>query len=96
MTTETVVRRLHQAINDHDLDALVACFAADYDNRTPAHPARGFTGAEQVRRNWTGILGAVPDLKADLVACTVDGDVAWPSGTGPAAAVTGRCCTCAG
>src|SRR4051812_40894700 len=47
-----LVDRLVQATNDHDLDGLVACFAADYENATPAHPARSFRGREQVRRNW--------------------------------------------
>lgn len=46
------IERLLQATNGRDLDALVACFAEDYVNDTPAHPARGFRGSAQVRRNW--------------------------------------------
>lgn len=53
-----VMERLLQAMNGHNLDAVVACFALDYLNETPAHLARGFRGNEQVRRNWTQILGA--------------------------------------
>jgi ketosteroid isomerase-like protein len=71
-----LVARLQGAVNDHDLDALVACFAADYRNETPAHPARGFVGREQVRRNWGQILGAVPDLVADL-RMIADDSTAW-------------------
>jgi ketosteroid isomerase-like protein len=71
-----LVTRLQGAVNDHDLDALVACFAADYRNETPAHPARGFVGREQVRRNWGQILGAVPDLVADL-RMIADDSTAW-------------------
>lgn len=37
-------------------------------NEAPCHPNRGFVGNERVRRNWTGILAAVPDLVASLVA----------------------------
>lgn len=72
-----VIARLCRATNDHDLDAIVAGFSADYRNETPAHPARGFTGREQVRRNWTQILAAVPDLTAEVLRCSVDGDTVW-------------------
>lgn len=72
-----VIERLCRATNDHDLDAIVACFSPDYRNETPAHPARSFTGREQVRRNWTQILTAVPDLTTDVLRCSVDGDTAW-------------------
>ncbi len=34
------VERLLQATNAHDLERLVACFADDYRNETPVHPAR--------------------------------------------------------
>jgi ketosteroid isomerase-like protein len=72
-----VVDRLRQATNDHDLDALVACFAPDYRNETPAHPERGFTGREQVRKNWTQIFAAIPDVSTEVVRCAVDGDTVW-------------------
>jgi ketosteroid isomerase-like protein len=71
------VDRLRQAIDDHDLEALVACFSADYVNETPAHPDRSFIGSDQVRRNWARILAAVPDLHAALVDATVDGSTVW-------------------
>jgi hypothetical protein len=47
------LRRLQRAVNDHDIEALVSCFAEDYVNETPAHPLRGFSGRDQVRKNWT-------------------------------------------
>lgn len=72
-----LVERLHAATNAHDLEGIVACFAPDYRNETPAHPARGFTGREQVRRNWTQILGAIPDVRVELVRLAVDGDTVW-------------------
>jgi ketosteroid isomerase-like protein len=71
------VDRLVAATNAHDLEALVGCFARDYRNITPAHPGRGFTGREQVRRNWEQIFASVPDLRADVVASTVDGSTVW-------------------
>ena len=60
------VERLRGAVQRHDLDALTACFASDYRNETPAHPARDFVGQAQVRRNWEQIFAAVPDLTADV------------------------------
>lgn len=76
-SAEDVVRRLAQATNDHDLDAIVACFTADYVNETPVHPARGFQGREQVRRNWAQILGGVPDITARVLAVVTTGETVW-------------------
>jgi ketosteroid isomerase-like protein len=72
-----MLHRLERATNDHDLDELVDCFAADYRNETPAHPARGFTGRDQVRANWQHIFTGVPDLRARVLRSTVDGPTVW-------------------
>ncbi|MBO0847691.1 MAG: nuclear transport factor 2 family protein, partial [Nocardioides sp.] len=77
MTFPEFLTRLLEATNDHDVDGIVACFSDDYVNVTPCHPARGFTGREQVRRNWTAILGAVPDLVAEVGDYVKDGDRIW-------------------
>src|SRR3954470_9337068 len=71
------VERLVRATNEHDIDALVACFAEDYENETPAHPARSFRGREQVRRNWEQIFAAVPDLHVEVVRRSIDSGTAW-------------------
>jgi hypothetical protein len=72
-----VVERLLAAINAHDLEAMVACFADDYVNQWPAHPQRSFQGRAQVRQNWSQIFAAVPDLQARLPRMAVDGDTVW-------------------
>ena len=72
-----MVEMLLRATNAHDIDALVACFAVDYENETPVHPARSFRGRDQVRRNWEQIFAFVPDLRAELVLCAFDSDTAW-------------------
>jgi hypothetical protein len=72
-----VVERLVAAINAHDLEAMVACFADDYVNEWPAHPHRGFRGNQQVRSNWSQIFAGVPDLRARLPRMVVDGDTVW-------------------
>ena len=66
--------RLLSAMNAHDLDAFVACFAADYASQQPAHPSRVFRGSDQVRRNWEGVFAGVPDLTAELLLSTVTED----------------------
>ena len=75
--TAPVLGRLLEAVNSHDLDSLVSCFADDYVNETPAHPRRGFLGCEQVRRNWRQIFAGVPDISAQLPRTTVDGATVW-------------------
>jgi ketosteroid isomerase-like protein len=72
-----LAERLAAAMNAHDIDAFVDCFAEDYDSRQPAHPDRAFRGREQVRENWSSIFAGVPDFHADLVRLDVVGDVAW-------------------
>jgi ketosteroid isomerase-like protein len=69
--------RLERATNAHDVDAVVACFATDYRNETPAHPERGFTGREQVRGNWERIFAAIPDITAKVLRSAVNGDEVW-------------------
>jgi len=72
-----VLARLERATNAHDVNALVACFAPDYRNDTPAHPERSFTVREQVRRNWEQIFAFIPDLTATVLRSAVHGDEAW-------------------
>jgi|ERR1019366_4032976 ketosteroid isomerase-like protein len=71
-----LVERLCQATNAHDLEALASCFAVDYRNDTPVHPARGFRGRAQVRKNWEQIFTAVPDIAAQ-VHWVADQETAW-------------------
>ena len=72
-----VLDRLLRATNAHDLDAIETCFAPGYRNETPVHPSRGFTGRDQVRRNWEQILTFVPDIHATVVRATEQDDVIW-------------------
>ena len=71
------IDRLVRATNQHDLEALTACFAEDYKNETPAHPARGFRGRAQVRRNWEQIFAFVPDIHVEVVRSAVKSDNVW-------------------
>jgi ketosteroid isomerase-like protein len=70
-----VMNRLLAAMNAHDLDAFVACFAPDYRSEQPAHPSRAFEGSDKVRENWTSVFSGVADFNAELLlsATTDDG-----------------------
>jgi ketosteroid isomerase-like protein len=74
---EEVLQRLLRAVNAHRLDDLVACFAQDYINETPAHPQRGFRGRDQVRKNWSEIFSQVPDIRAWVHRTAAHGDTLW-------------------
>ena len=69
--------RLLAATNAHDLDALVACFAPDYQLEMPVHPSRNFRGNDQVRKNWSQLFAAIPDLSCSIVRSARVGDTEW-------------------
>lgn len=73
----TFADRVCEATNSHDVERVVECFTEDYVNETPAHPARGFRGHDQVRRNWTQIFAAVPDIEAKVLRSHRAGDTVW-------------------
>ncbi|MGZ4582223.1 MAG: nuclear transport factor 2 family protein [Nocardioidaceae bacterium] len=76
-TPMTVMERLQGAMNDHDLEGMIACFDPGYESEQPAHPNRGFGGADQVRKNWSALFSGIPDLHADLLGATSSGEEAW-------------------
>ena len=71
------MKRVEQAINDHDLDALADCFEPDYQSEFPAHLNRAFRGHTSMRKNWTQIFASVPDIHATLVRAVADGETVW-------------------
>jgi ketosteroid isomerase-like protein len=78
-----ILESLIATINRRDLDGLVALFAEDVRSDTPAHPARSFVGSDQVRSNWSQILGSIDDLRATVVSSASapgkvgDGEAIW-------------------
>jgi ketosteroid isomerase-like protein len=74
MTPPPLIERLVEATNAHDLDAMTNCFAPEFVNETPAHPSRSFRGRDQMRRNWSQIFRAVPDIVTEAVRSTVDAE----------------------
>lgn len=76
-TELSLLTRIEEAINAHDLEALVGCFSPNYRAEIPNHPARSFSGADQVRRNWVQIFAAVPGITATLLASASNGPCVW-------------------
>jgi len=68
VATTAVSERLQAAMNAHDIDAFVDCFADDYRSEQPAHPDRAFGGRGQVRANWSEIFAEVPTSKENSFA----------------------------
>lgn len=77
MNAHEVLTRLHQAMNEHDLESFLACFDPEYSSEQPAHPNRGFGGREQVEKNWSAMFEGIPDFRAELIASAADGESVW-------------------
>jgi hypothetical protein len=73
----TTIARLIDIMNRHDATEMATLFSPDYRSAQPAHPDRGFGGAAQVRKNWSQLFEAVPDMRLELLADTDDGETAW-------------------
>jgi predicted SnoaL-like aldol condensation-catalyzing enzyme len=69
MTPETVVRRMYQAANNHDLTAIDEIFAPGFRS----HPM-GTTGRDPIRRAWRQIMERYPDLRLEPLEMITDGD----------------------
>lgn len=73
----SVLERMHEALNRRDLEAMLECFDPDYRSEQPLHPARGFGGREQVRKNWSAIFESFPDFQGELLRHAVAGETVW-------------------
>lgn len=73
-----VMERFTRAINEHDLEAVAACFADDYHDMVPAHPKRRIEGGiDEVRKNWGMLLSGVPNLRSKVALIAVEGEAAF-------------------
>lgn len=73
----SVLERLTEAQNLHDVDRFASYFTDDYQSDQPVHPTRAFSGRQQVHENWSSVFAGVPDFRAELVASCRDGDLEW-------------------
>jgi ketosteroid isomerase-like protein len=77
MKPSDVVEGWIRAINEHDLDGIVACFAEDYEDEAPARRGEVVRGRDQVRTNFERLLSSMPDIRAELRATVDHGDTVW-------------------
>lgn len=73
----SVIDRLVDAANAHDVEAAAALIHPDYRSAQPAHPGRRFVGREQFRANWTAMFAGVPDFRMELLRSVEDGATVW-------------------
>jgi SnoaL-like domain len=71
------IARLADVMNRHDAAELATLFHPDYRSEQPAHPNRGFSGAEHVQANWTQMFDGVPDMRVECLAETTEAGISW-------------------
>ncbi len=77
MSDARILARYRDAMNAHDLRAVVDCFDRDYESVQPLNPDRDFRGRETVRERWSAILSEVADFRVELLRSAVAGDEEW-------------------
>ena len=71
------IARLTDVMNRHDAREMASLFSPEYRSEQPAHPNRGFGGADQVEANWSQMFAGVPGMRIECLASSVDGATAW-------------------
>ena len=74
---KVVLERMIQAVNRHDLEAMVAFFAPDFRSEQPFHPERNFVGPAGVRNNWSFFFTTIPDIQIEILGEVEEGDTVW-------------------
>jgi predicted SnoaL-like aldol condensation-catalyzing enzyme len=69
MNPESVVRRMYEAANRHDLSAIDEIFASDFYSH-----AMGKSGRDPIRAAWGQIMERYPDLRLEAAEMISDGD----------------------
>jgi len=77
MDLESLLLKLNNAFNTHDIEVLIECFDESYLSEQPVHPDRTFHGREQVKRNWTSNFNEMPDFSAQLLRHAISNKSIW-------------------
>jgi ketosteroid isomerase-like protein len=70
---KTVVEARFAAVRRHDVEAIVALYANDAEETSPAFCAQRI-GPEGARRTYTELFQAFPDISDDVTSMVVEGD----------------------
>ena len=74
---KAVIERWIRAMDSHDLEMAVSCFAPDYWDEAPARRGESVWGQERVRENFEALFRDIPDLRAVLLGAVASGDTVW-------------------
>jgi hypothetical protein len=74
---ESLLLKLKDAFNTHDIDSLGECFDEGYFSEQPVHPDRTFQGHEQVKKNWASNFNEMPDFSAQLLRHAISNNTIW-------------------
>ena len=77
MDLESLLLKLKDAFNTHDINSLIGCFDGDYYSEQPVHPDRTFRGQEQVKKNWSSNFDEMPDFSAHLFRHAISNNTIW-------------------
>jgi ketosteroid isomerase-like protein len=72
-SAEAVVEKRFAAVRRHDLEAIVALYAKDAVETSPAF-CRDRTGPEGARQTYAELFQAFPNITDDVITYVVDGD----------------------
>lgn len=77
MDLESLLLKLKNALNTHDINAFTECFDDNYYSEQPVHPDRTFSGREQVKKNWSSNFDEMPDFSAQLLGYFLSNNSIW-------------------
>ena len=77
MDLESLLLKLRDVFNSHDINSLIECFDRNYYSEQPVHPDRTFRGQEQVNKNWSSIFDEMPDFSAQLLRHVISNNTIW-------------------
>jgi len=77
MDLESLLLKLKDAFNSHDIKSLIDCFEEDYYSEQPVHPDRTFQGKEQVKKNWSANFDEMADFTAELLRFSITNESIW-------------------
>ena len=75
-TTIATVERFGDALNQRDIDRVMALMTDDcvFENTSPAPDGERFVGQEAVRAFWEGMLASSPSFQFATEECFANGD----------------------
>lgn len=78
MDAASLVDRLVQALNQHDLPAFLDLFLPDFHSEQPLRPESSFVGREHVRANWEWKLSdPASDFRAEAMRWAATAEELW-------------------